>query len=184
MAQLLVAYDSLEGQTRKIAEFLGSVVREAGHEAEVLDLGEIVKGPGGIHPDGLIVGASIHLGKHSRRFVSFVRQNKAWLEQWPTGFFSVSLSASGSEEEREQARRYVAELLDETGWYPDVTETLAGGLMYRQYGFLKRWIMRSIAGKAGRPTDTSQDHEFTDWDHVRGFAHNCLRQFGIRSGTA
>jgi menaquinone-dependent protoporphyrinogen oxidase len=39
---------------------------------------------------------------------------------------------------------------------------------------MKRALMRRIAAKKGQPTDTSKDHDFTDWDEVSGFAADLL----------
>ena len=47
-----------------------------------------------------------------------------------------------------------------------------GKLAYTQYGFVKRWFMRRIAEREGGPTDTSRDHDLTDWPAVREFALN------------
>ena len=47
--------------------------------------------------------------------------------------------------------------------------TFAGGLLYREYGFLKRWMMKKIAREAGKDTDTSKNHEYTDWNAVDRF---------------
>jgi menaquinone-dependent protoporphyrinogen oxidase len=46
----------------------------------------------------------------------------------------------------------------------------AGKLAYTQYGVLTRWLMRRIAAREGGPTDTSRDHDLTDWVAVRDFA--------------
>jgi menaquinone-dependent protoporphyrinogen oxidase len=48
-------------------------------------------------------------------------------------------------------------------------------LLYTQYGFFKRWIMKKIARDKGSPdTDTSRDYVYTDWDSVRRFAEEFL----------
>jgi len=57
-----------------------------------------------------------------------------------------------------------------TGWRPTVTKRVAGALMYTRYNWLKRWVMKKIAGKAGGDTDTRRDYEYTDWSDVRAFA--------------
>jgi menaquinone-dependent protoporphyrinogen oxidase len=51
-----------------------------------------------------------------------------------------------------------------------------GALCYRQYGFLKRLMMKRIVrDKPGNlSTDTSRDHEYTDWDEVKRFAEDFL----------
>ena len=50
---------------------------------------------------------------------------------------------------------------------------------YTQYNFLLRLIMKSIARRKQLSTDTSRDHEYTDWDHVKRFAQAFVgRHFG------
>ena len=51
----------------------------------------------------------------------------------------------------------------ETGWRPKSTKAVAGALLYSKYNFLLRWIMKRISRQAGGTTDTSKDHEYTDW---------------------
>jgi menaquinone-dependent protoporphyrinogen oxidase len=49
-------------------------------------------------------------------------------------------------------------------------------LLYTQYGFLKRHLMKKIAGdKPGElGTDTSRDYVYTEWDGVKRFAEDFL----------
>ena len=133
---------------------------------------DIRRPPTGFTPDAfdaIVIGASIHMSKHSRQLSEFVRRHIARLNAVPSGFFSVSLSAAGSEQERADASRFVEEFLQQTGWNPAIKTTLAGGLQYRDYGFLKRWMMKKIAREAGKDTDTSKNHEYTDWNAVDKF---------------
>ena len=51
-----------------------------------------------------------------------------------------------------------------------LTASLAGRLAYTQYGFVKRWIMWGIARREGGSTDTTRDHDYTDWREVARFA--------------
>jgi menaquinone-dependent protoporphyrinogen oxidase len=181
MANLLLAYDTLEGQTRKIAQRLAEAFVGSGHQVRVIDLR---KPPAGLSLDGydaLLVGASVHFGKHSRRLSDFVHRHQAALETTSAGFFSVSLSAAGTEKERSDARRFVEEFLRSTGWRPTKTATFAGGLLYRDYGLLKRWMMKKIARDAGKDTDTSRNHEYTDWNAVEQFASEFLSGLDQRS---
>lgn len=55
-----------------------------------------------------------------------------------------------------------------------MTATFGGGLLYREYGFVKRWIMTKIARDAGKDTDTSKNHEYTDWTAVDPFVSGFL----------
>lgn len=174
MPRILIAYDTTEGQTRKIAQFMGDAVRRAGRDVQVVD---IRRPPSGFALDGfdaVLVGASIHLGKHSGRLLKFVRRHQVRLKAVPSAFFSVSLSAAGSDKEKNDARRFVEELLRQSEWSPAVKAAFAGGLMYREYGLLKRWMMKKIAKGGGKDTDTSKNHEYTDWTAVERFVGEFL----------
>ena len=50
-----------------------------------------------------------------------------------------------------------------------------GALLYTHYGFIKRLIMKKIAGDKGSlDTDTSRDYVYTEWDGVKRFAEDFL----------
>jgi menaquinone-dependent protoporphyrinogen oxidase len=90
----------------------------------------------------------------------------------------VSLSAGGPGAKPEVARQYVEEFRRRTGWTPAQTACFAGALRYRQYNPFIRLLMRLIVGKAGGETDTTRDHEYTDWDAVERFAQGFAAQLG------
>jgi len=46
---------------------------------------------------------------------------------------------------------------------------LCAHLTYCKYNFFIKLMMKTIARKAGGPTDTSRDYEFTDWATVDRF---------------
>jgi menaquinone-dependent protoporphyrinogen IX oxidase len=50
--------------------------------------------------------------------------------------------------------------------------------------FLKRWIMKRIAQKAGGGTDTSKDYEYTDWQALDKFARDFIQQHRLVSVPA
>jgi menaquinone-dependent protoporphyrinogen oxidase len=74
-----------------------------------------------------------------------------------------------SEKERADASRFVEEFLTQSGRNPAIKATIAGGLLYREYGFLKRWMINKIASDAGKDTDISKNHAYTDWAAVDRF---------------
>jgi menaquinone-dependent protoporphyrinogen oxidase len=71
----------------------------------------------------------------------------------------------------------------DTGWTPTVTKSVAGALMYTRYNWIKRFVMKRIAQKAGGDTDTSRDYEYTDWNDLRAFAGQFGRRVSGDSGT-
>lgn len=180
MAKILIPYATTEGQTARIAEYAADVVHGHGHQAQAVDIG--VSGdtvPDGY--DGVIVGASIHMGKHDKSMRDYVRKHRAALERLPSALFSVSLAAHGDTEEAES---YVEEFEQETGWRPRHVALFGGALLYTQYGFLKRHLMKKIArdkpGDLG--TDIARDYVYTEWDGVRRFVEDFLDELSPGGG--
>ena len=172
MTKICIPYGTTEGQTAQIAEYIADVIRHHGHQAEPMDLKHARDtAPQGC--DGVIVGASIHMGKHDKHVAKFVQTNRDALERLPSAFFSVSLSAHG---DMKEAEGYVEEFERDTGWRPGKVALFGGALLYTQYGFVKRHLMKKIAGdKPGDlGTDLSRDYVYTEWDGVKRFAEDFL----------
>lgn len=175
MIRILIPYGSSEGQTARIAEYLADVIRDQGFEAYPVD----IKRSRTVRPDGydaVIVGASIHMGKHENYVLDYVRAYRDTLERLPSAFFSVSLAAhDNTEEAREEVEGYVEKFVQQTGWRPSKVGLFAGALLYTRYGFFKRWIMKKIARDKGNPDiDTTRDYIYTDWNSVKRFAEEFL----------
>jgi menaquinone-dependent protoporphyrinogen oxidase len=167
VTKILIAYGTTEGHTARIAEYIADMIRGQGHEAAAVNL-KRSPDPQLDNYDAVIVGGSIHMGKHDAHVRDFVRRNRVALERLPSAFFSVSLAAHG---DMENARAYVKNFEQETGWHPARVGFFGGALLYRQYGFLKRLMMKKIVrDKPGNLSlDTSRDHEYTEWDEVKRF---------------
>jgi menaquinone-dependent protoporphyrinogen oxidase len=169
MTKILIAYGTTEGQTARIADHLAGMMQSRGFEAEPVDLKK-TKDLSLDTYDGVIVGGSVHMGKHQENVVDFVHQNRNALERLPSAFFSVSLAANG---DLANAEAYVENFVQQAGWRPTKVGLFSGALLYRQYGFLKRFMMKRIVrGKPGMSTDTSRDYVYTDWDQVKRFAED------------
>jgi menaquinone-dependent protoporphyrinogen oxidase len=181
MTKILIGYGTTEGQTARIADHIADAIRNHGAEAQALDL-KRSKDVSLDDYDGVIVGGSIHMGKHQEDVADFVRTNRVALERLPSAFFSVSLAASG---DMENAEAYVANFEQETGWHPTKVGLFSGALLYRKYWFFKRWMMKRIVrDKPGvLSTDTSRDHEYTDWDQVERFAEDFLNRLVPEEGA-
>jgi len=181
MAHILTLYGTTEGQTRKIASVIEDTIRDRGHSVERV-ASTAFNGPlPAAAFDGVIVGASVHMGHHQEAVVRFVKENRTTLMTLPTAFFSVSL-AELDPAHPEEANDYVTRFLEETGWAPDLVETVAGALCYTKYGFIKRFIMKQISKRHGHPTDTSRDFEFTDWRQVERFVDRFLNTLQLTTG--
>jgi menaquinone-dependent protoporphyrinogen oxidase len=169
MRRLLIVYGSTEGQTEKISGFLADEFRRFGLIVDVVRAGSVSVGATAY--DAVLVAASVHAGGFQRNVVRWVRLNADALPHRPAAFLAVCL---GILESGEKARRdldaAVRRFASRTGWTPPRVKFAAGALKYREYGWLKRMVMRRIAARAGGDTDTSRDHEYTDWADLRAFA--------------
>ena len=175
MEPVLVAYGTTEGQTRKIAGFIAERIRGAGHEVDLVDTASPEAANLSPVYAAAILGASLHQGRHQCAFVHFLKENRPWLAGIPVALFSVSLAvASDDAGSQEEAKGLLDELVEESGLSPVARHCIAGALRYTRYDYLKRMLMRYIAKRENRPTDTSGDYEFTDWDDVGAFVDGFL----------
>lgn len=178
---LAVFYATGEGQTRRIAQRLAQMLRDRGFVVDVADVA--ASHPGNIDLDryrGAILAASVHMGKYQRSMIEFVKARRAGLERLPTTFLAVSLSQAAVEDahatpaRRQRARRDVERTLAAfaraTDWRPRRVRAVAGALLYRQYGFALRLLMRFVSSVVGASTDTSRDHDYTDWNALARYA--------------
>ena len=175
MSDLLLVYASKHGHTGRIAERLAEVARGD-------DVGVVVRDVGSAGDldvtqfAGVVVGGSIHAGNHAREVVAWAAARADQLTAMPSAFFTVCLTiADETDESRAATRGYHDDFVAATGWTPPVTMTFAGALQYREYDFATRLLMRLMMRRAGHPTDTSRDHDFTDWAAVERFGHECAR---------
>ena len=169
--RVLVAYHSVEGHAAKVAQRVAETMRAAGADVEVREVDDAPP-PGEF--DAVIVGDSIHV-HHSRALRHYVDRHVEALNAMPAALFQVSMASATDDAEHERiARKYVSQLLDESGFDPDAVGLFAGALAYTRYGWIKRHVMRAIEAKQGRDVDTSRDYEYTDWDAVDEFARAVL----------
>jgi menaquinone-dependent protoporphyrinogen oxidase len=163
-----VFFASSEGQTALIAIRLAAVLHEHGLDSEAIDVSTPeAEAIDWSHVRGALVGASLHQGHHQKSAARFVHAHAGSLNAVPSAFFSVSLSAASKNPgEVAEAGRIARAFPAEHGWKPSFILSVAGRLAYREYNFLIRFVMKRIAKKEGGPTDTSRDHELTNWDEV------------------
>ncbi|HKJ95718.1 MAG TPA: flavodoxin domain-containing protein [Gammaproteobacteria bacterium] len=183
MSDILVIFASVEGQTRRIADAVAERLRSRGHRVAVIDATRPPRSmPVGRYA-AVILGGSVHYGRHPRRLLAIARRIARERQQPLLAFFSVSgAAADGSDASRGTARRYADSFLTAAGLSVDEMALFAGAVRFTLYGPVKRWVMRRIQAGRGGDTDTSRDYEYTDWDAVRGFADDIAERLaGERS---
>jgi menaquinone-dependent protoporphyrinogen oxidase len=183
MCELPIIYATTEGQTRRIADRLVALLHDRGIDARQIDVrSDDVRQLDWSGVRLVVVGASLHAGRHQRAIEEFIRANRDVLNARPSAFLSVSMrAASPRPVDAEAARQLAVTFVNAAGWHPAHVIALGGRLAYTQYGWLTRAVIKRIARRAGLATDTTRDHEYTDWMQVTRFADELAAT--LRHGT-
>lgn len=175
--KLLIVYGTTEGQTRRICEFLSDTATESGHEVTLMDATGCQHHPSNF--DATIIGASLHAEQYQASIQNYIQKHHKTLNSINSVFVSVSLTAASNEPESwKELKKITKKFLMENGWQPTFVEQVAGALRYTKYNFFKKFIMRMIAQKQGGDTNTSTDHEYTDWNQVEKIIPKLEKAFG------
>ncbi len=170
MSRLALLYMGCEGQTRKITERIDYCLTHSGHDTVVISITELKDDFSLESFDGVILGSSIRYGKHHPECYQFIEKYSDQLATIPSYFFSVNLTARKLERRDPHNNRYLQKFLKQISWTPDRVEVFAGALLYTQYRWVDKQMIRLIMKLTGGPTDTTQNTEFTDWRRVKAFA--------------
>jgi menaquinone-dependent protoporphyrinogen oxidase len=184
--KLLLIYGTTEGQTQKIAQFVADRLTQRGHTTQVVNAIDARAAHDPQKFDAVMIAASLHAGRYQSAVVHFINEHLAAINARPNAFLSVSLAAASTDDDDVQGlKRCVNAFTQQTGWAPQRIHHVAGAFRYTSYDFLKRWAMKYIAYRKGRPTDTSHDHELTDWADLALFVDTFSRDAqGVRPAVA
>lgn len=177
MLKVLIAYATHEGHTQLIAQHLAETLSRLGAGVTTWNVAE---GAVDVLPfDRIVVASPVHLGRHERAMVSFVKAHRDALTEKHAVFISVGGATAAAQqgqppEKRAQyaadAKLAVEQFFKTTGWTASHVEYVAGAVLFRQYNWLVRFIMKRIAASEGLSTDTSKDHDYTNWAALDRFA--------------
>ena len=146
--KILIAYGTTEGQTRKIAERAASHLRERGASAALWDSADERTELNLDDFDAFVVAASVHQEQHQGAIKNFAAAHHAPLNDRPSAFISVSLSAV-LEETLPEAQSYVERFALLTRWRPAMTLLLGGALRFTEYDYFQTQIVKFIVMKRG-----------------------------------
>ena len=189
--RVAVFYATREGHTQRIADRIAADLRILGFDVDLLAIRHRLHFSLSNY-SAAVLAASVHGGSHEKEIVHFVKDHREELERITTAFLSITLSEAGAEmpdktpvEHAQFALdvdRMFGKFFDETQWLPTHWMPVAGALLYTQYNFLVRLIMRRIARKSGAATDTSRDYDYTDWVGLDRFVDDLVEE--IQSAPA
>lgn len=182
--RVLIVHASSHGQTRLIAEVIATEMRACGAEVSLCDALSTTPPPPDAF-DAVLVGSRVHFGRHARAIRRYVRRYLPALNRRRTGFFSVSMSAAAAlAADGAHADAVVGRFLAQTGWQPEWTATFAGAVRYRSYNPILRAVMKRISAAAGYQTDSSRDHDYTDFAAVGCFGETIARELAANHAIA
>lgn len=167
-AKILLLYASSYGQTKKVALRLASGWRALGHEVDLLPMTSTAPAPQGY--DAVVIGSRLAI-TYAHSVKRYAEKHHAALTAGESAFFSVSMTqASSDPAAHATVDALIRHFLEATGWSPKHAVSFAGALPYTKYDPMTRLVMKLISARTGQTTDTSRDHEFTDWGQVDAFA--------------
>jgi len=161
----LIVFETVEGQTRKIAEFVEQQIRLAGYDVQLFNTKE-KSAPLSFEGIGKVVlAAPVHERRHPVGFETFIAINLDELKARSTLLISVSLKAAFPEG-IEEAQDYLIEMEMRTGFEPDKEILAAGAVRTNSYDYYESHIVKTVV-LAGRNVALIEGvREFTNWDDL------------------
>ena len=167
---VLIAFGTTEGQTRKIARSMAQSIRENGHVVTIYDCSERNAAPDVNDFDTVILAASVHHRRYQTDLYDFVQSNLEALKAKPVAFVSVSLSVTLASGEAE-AREYVDDFIKETGLRFEAVHLAEGAVRYFEYGPSDELTIDLIVFKGQKKMPKRDGNpEYTDWQALNTFA--------------
>ncbi len=151
--QVLVAYATKHGSTAEIAEAIGAVLREAGHEVDVRNARDVQRID---RYAAVILGSALYSAHWQRDANRFVKRHLAALRKVPVWLFSSGPLDHSAEFDDIPLTEHVA---------PDVAPIGARG--HRTFSG------RLLEGTPGVDPGLLATHrvgDFRNWDHIRAWA--------------
>lgn len=169
---ILIAFGTVEGQTRKVAQFVDDQLRKAGQDTVLFDTNERTEEVTFDGVDKVILAASVHERRHPKPFEIFVASSHKELEKRPTLFLSISLKAAFPDGQ-EEAQDYIDEMKLRTGLTPTHEHLVAGAIRSDSYDFYASQVLRHVVLSDQTVDPSVRDYEFTDWDELG----SCIADF-------
>ena len=153
---ILVAYASIYGATKEIAEKIGEVLRQADLQADVLP----VDGIHDISPyQAVILGSAVYVGKWQKEAVEFLQTYENILADRPVWLFSSGPTGEGDAVELVEGLRLppglqpVADRI-----HPRDIAVFHGYINPYKINFIEKWAIKRLVKKPFG--------DFRDWDSI------------------
>lgn len=161
--KILIIFETVEGHTRKVVEFVEDRLRDKGHTVQLFNAEDQTAPLSFAAMDKIILAAPVHERRHPRNFEMLITASKEDLEARPSLFISVSLKASFAEG-LDEAQDYLTEMEMRTGFKPTRELLVAGAVRTESYGYFEQQVIRNVVLNGREIELVDGVREFTDWD--------------------
>ncbi|HBQ44668.1 MAG TPA: menaquinone-dependent protoporphyrinogen IX dehydrogenase [Thiomicrospira sp.] len=165
MSKILIVYASIDGQTKKICEYIQNKIAERVTLCAIDEVAELNLD----YFDKIVIAASIRYGKFNKKVYRFINKNKSLIESKPNAFITVNVTARKAGKDVPETNSYVQKMIKKSNWQPNNIAIFAGRINYNAYGFFDRNMIKFIMKLTKGPTSADTNIEFTDWDKVDKF---------------
>lgn len=160
--KIIVLFETGEGQTRKIADFIADLIQKKGHSAEMVDTSDRIGSLSLGEADKIVLAAPVHERRHPKAFEIALSSAKEELVKRPTLMISVSLKAAFPQG-IDEAQEYLTEMKMRTGLEPTREVLVAGAIRTGSYDYYQRQIVGHVILEGQDVELTNGVKEFTDW---------------------
>jgi menaquinone-dependent protoporphyrinogen oxidase len=168
--QVLVAYATRYGSTRKVAETVAATLEEQGCEVEVMPAREVrsLDGLGAV-----VLGTPLYFGVLHKDVRALLERDRTALEHTPFALFALGpiKADDGVEGSRKQLDAALAKLPLPT---PVATEVFVGAYDPAKLGFKDKMI----AALPASPLNGETARDERDWEAIRGWARSLPAELG------
>lgn len=159
MQKILVAYASKYGATEEIAECIGLVLSQAGHQVSILPVDEVTDVS---TYDVFVIGSAVYVGQWRRATVKFLRRHKHELASKQTWLFSSGPTGSGNPVDIMKGWKYppTLQFLIKSIKPVDIA-FFHGHLNPEKLNMIERFLINKIKAPIG---------DFRDWTSIKQWA--------------
>ncbi|HEY7633184.1 MAG TPA: flavodoxin domain-containing protein [Thermoleophilaceae bacterium] len=159
MSKILVTYATKQGSTHEVAEEIGTILTERGHEIEIVPV-ELCAGPDGY--DAVVFGAPLYMGKLLKPGARFLQKHRESLAARPLAIFA--LGPRGLPETRDDAQKQLDRAIQRSRLTP-VSVALFDGVVRPD--------------KLRFPFNRMPAGDWRDWDAIRAWGSELAPKLAI-----
>ena len=166
MPTILVAYSTVSGSTKEIAEAVAKTLRESGLEVDIQPSKEVRSFAG---YGAVVLGAPLYMFRWHKPAIRFLSRHREALKKLPVAVFA-SGPTNQVEKEFEDARGHLAKALAKFPWLTPVASEVFGG---KFDPMSLRFPYNLIPAMKQMPVS-----DIRDWDKIRAWASALPAKFG------